>query len=214
MNQQRGNILFNTLLVVLCAVIAVLIYMLAGGPMPGEKKSVGVASPQMDISDSGADISTNDTYAGEFSDGLGVPDSAQEFALDEFGAGISERDVFNRDINNDGRIDRITRTRNENGTVHFFYEYVIELNTGNGFVDITPDGFRTTEGADCALQKLKFIFQPDFRVIKISRKWQETWDTPTMAQRTEYTLNNNQLVPENTIDMRTVCDVSELFYQE
>ena len=112
MNQQRGNILFNTLLVVLCAVIAVLIYMLAGGPMPGEKKSVGVASPQMDISDSGTDVSTNDTYAGEFSDGLGVPDSAQEFALDEFGAGISERDVFNRDINNDGRIDRITRTRN------------------------------------------------------------------------------------------------------
>ena len=197
MNQQRGNILFNTLLVVLCAVIAVLIYILAGGPMPGEKKSVGVVSPQMDISDSGADISTNDTYAGEFSDGLGVPDSAQEFALDEFGAGISERDVLN-----------------ENGTVHFFYEYVIELNTGDGFVDITPDGFRTTEGADCALQKLKFIFQPDFRVIKISRKWQETWDTPTMAQRTEYTLNNNQLVPGNAVDMRTVCDVSELFYQE
>ena len=158
-NQQSGNILFNILLIIMFAIIAVLIYILAGGPVPKIIRSGGVQSPNIQMP-----INTNNT--GEFSDGLINPDSAEKYQLDEYGAGISERDIFNRDINGDGRMDRITRTRNENGTSHFYYQYKIELNENGKFVDITPDGFRTTEGAECALQKLQFVFNPDFQVIK------------------------------------------------
>lgn len=203
-NQQSGNILFNILLIIMFAIIAVLIYILAGGPVPKIIRSGGVQSPNIQIP-----INTNNT--GEFSDGLINPDSAEKYQLDEYGAGISERDIFNRDINGDGRMDRITRTRNENGTSHFYYQYKIELNENGKFVDITPDGFRTTEGAECALQKLQFIFNPDFQVIKISRNWDTSWDTPTMATRTMYTFNNGKMISHAPQQMKIVCDVSDLF---
>ena len=203
-NQQSGNILFNILLIIMFAIIAVLIYILAGGPVPKIIRSGGVQSPNIQMP-----INTNNT--GEFSDGLINPDSAEKYQLDEYGAGISERDIFNRDINGDGRMDRITRTRNENGTSHFYYQYKIELNENGKFVDITPDGFRTTEGAECALQKLLFIFNPDFQVIKISRNWDTSWDTPTMATRTMYTFNNGKIISHTPQQMKIVCDVSDLF---
>ncbi len=203
-NQQSGNILFNILLIIMFAIIAVLIYILAGGPVPKIIRSGGVQSPNIQMP-----INTNNT--GEFSDGLINPDSAEKYQLDEYGAGISERDIFNRDINGDGRMDRITRTRNENGTSHFYYQYKIELNENGKFVDITPDGFRTTEGAECALQKLQFVFNPDFQVIKISRNWDTSWDTPTMATRTMYTFNNGKMISHTPQQMKIVCDVSDLF---
>ena len=209
-NQQSGNILFNVLLVIMFIIIAVLIYILAGGPVPEIGRTGGIQSP--DISQS-MDNAQNGSVSksGEFSDGLTNPDFSELYSLDEFGAGISERDIFDRDIDGDGQRDRITRTRNENGTPHFYYKYKIELNKNGEYVDITPDGFRTTEGAECALKKLQFIFRPEFRVIKISRNWDTSWDTPTMAQRVEYSFDNGQLRPGTPRDLKVICDVRDLF---
>lgn len=206
---QFGGITVNVLLIIMLVVIGVLIYTLAGGPMPKFGQTHGVVSP------SANDNEIAPTFVpspGEFSDGLINPDFSQSYQLDEFGSGLAQRDIFDIDINEDGIRDRITRNRNENGTAHFYDEYKIELNIDGEFVDITPDGFRTTEGAECALTKIKFIFQPDFRVIKISRPWQDSWETPTMATRTTYAFNeNNILAPVSSQQLKTVCDVSDLF---
>jgi hypothetical protein len=142
-----------------------------------------------------------------FTDGLNNPSSVTEYTLDEMGAGIASREVFN--ARKDGM--RITRTRYENGTDHFYFQYKIELNTANGFRDITPIDFRTVEGAECALQKFQFVFVPEFQVIKISRPWQNTWTTPTMAMRTVYKLENNELKATASRQLHRVCNVSELF---
>lgn len=203
---QSGSAILNVLLILMFIVIAVLIYVLAGGPLPKIGRTGGVQSP--DVQNQMAQVFTNN---GEFSDGLIKPNFSDKYDLDEFGAGISERDIFDIDINNDGRNDRITRTRNENGTSHFYYQYKIELNQNGKFVDITPEGFRTTEGAECALTKLQFVFQPEFRVIKISRDWQESWDTPTMATKTVYALENGNLKQISSTPMKVICDVSDLF---
>lgn len=209
--QQSGNMFFNILLIIMFVIIGVLIYILAGGPVPRLGRTGGVQSPtNMEIPSTtpGRVISDN---TGEFSDGLTNPDFIKTYPLDEFGAGVSERAVFDVDINSDGRIDRITRTRNENGTDHFYYEYKIELNQNGEYVDITPDGFRTTEGAECSLQKLQFVFRPEFRVIKISRDWSETWTTPTMARRTVYTMYNDGLTASAPTDLKVICNVVDLF---
>lgn len=147
----------------------------------------------------------------EFDDGLRNPVSQRQLPLDEFDEGIASIDVFQPDINGDGRADTITRNRNENGTAHFYYDYKVQLNTGNGLIDITPDGFRTTEGADCALQKLRFVFIPGFQVIKIGRDWQESWTTPTMAKKTIYKIDGNAMKISSTEQMKKICNVSELF---
>jgi len=148
---------------------------------------------------------------GEFSDGLRNPNTLKKYTLDDMGTGISSTEVFNIDINGDNRPDRITRDKHENGTPHFYYEYKIELNTVNGFINITPDGFRTTEGADCALQKIQFVFAPSFSVIKISRDWNESWTTPTIATRAIYKLENNKLNRIENKQLQPVCDVADLF---
>lgn len=205
---ERGNIALNILLIIMLVIIAVLIYILAGGQLPKFTKTGGVNSPVAPTPDTTQMFSQS---GGSFSDGLVNPDFSEQYQLDEFGAGISERDIFDRDIDGDGHRDRITRTRNENGTAHFYYEYKIELNKNGDFIDITPDGFRTTEGAECALTKLQFGFQPEFRVIKISRDWQDSWDTPTMATRTIYTFENHKIVPIESKPLKSVCNVVDLF---
>lgn len=205
---QRGGITFYAAMTILLVAIGILTYMLVMRRDTLESTTVtDVISPIMSDTTS----VTNDYD--EFNDGLGRPNSVTQGTLDEFGAGIAETSVFNRDINNDGRPDRITRTRIENGTPHFYYEYRIELNTPDGYIDITPDGFRTTEGATCALQKLRFYFKPDFHVEKISRPWQETWSTPTMASQINYTIKKNAFYAGASTQLRTVCDVSDLFQQ-
>lgn len=205
MKTQRGGIIVNILLVIMLVAIGVLIYMLARGTGTGVGDTGGVSSPTM------AQPRNPTQTTDEFSDGLAMADTSTRGTLDEFGAGISQTDVFNRDINNDGRPDRITRTRVENGTPHYYYEYKIELNNDGRYVDITPDGFRTTEGAECALQKLRFSFSPDFSITKISRKWTDSWTTPTMAVKTTYALHNGKLNVSDTHNMKSICDVSELF---
>ena len=150
-----------------------------------------------------------------FSDGLGTPDVTTNGELDETGAGIAQTDVFSRDLNRDKLPDKITRTRHENGTSHFWYDYKIELQRNNKtWNDITPNGFRTTEGAECALQKLQFIFKPSFQVIKISRPWKNSWDTPTMATKTVWELKNDNIQQTNSKQVGTVCDVTELFFKK
>ncbi|MCL2748575.1 MAG: hypothetical protein FWE50_00685 [Alphaproteobacteria bacterium] len=151
----------------------------------------------------------NENY--EFNDGLGNPDNIQRFELDEDGTGLASIETFNVDINGDGIKDKITKSRFENGTAHFHYDYKIELNLDGQFTDITPAGFRTVEGADCSLQKLRFSFYPDFQVIKISRDWEDTWVTPTMATKTIYRLKDNKLEIASTSALKKICNVSDLF---
>ena len=208
---QSGNVFVTILLIIMFIIIGILIYILAGGPVPKISTSFGVQSPNMPEQTS-SESASNVTYSGEFSDGLNTtPDFYEQYQLDEFGSGTSERAIFDIDINRDGRNDRITRTRVENGTSHFYYQYKIELNQNGNFIDITPDGFRTTEGAECALQKLQFQFKPDFRVIKISRDWQDSWDTPTVATKYVYEIENDSLNQISAEQMKSVCDVSDLF---
>ena len=181
---------------------------------PKADKTVGTITPMtqyaaQQIQDIARPKSYGENY--DFDDGLRKPVSEQKSQLNEMGQGIANIDIFTPDINNDGLADKITRTRNENGTAHFYYNYKIELNTGTGFVDITPNGFRTTEGAGCALQKLRFVFIPNFMVVKISRNWRETWDAPTMAVKTIYKMNENNLGVFETKQMNKICNVSDLF---
>lgn len=203
-NNQSGNAWFYILLTILIIVIGVLVYILAGGPMPRTGDTVGTKSPTMQVE-------TMPETSGEFTDGLNNPESSETFQLDEFGAGIAERDIFRVDINADNQPDRITRTRHENGTAHFYYEYTIEIADNGQFINITPNGFRTTEGPECALQKLQFTNSPKFRVVKISRNWRDTWETPTTATRTVYEYQDGKIVPTAQTEMEPVCDVRELF---
>lgn len=204
-NQESGSVIFTILFVLLMVVIAVLLYLLLGGKAQEKNNTIGVTSPVQSIT------STKTEEDGIFSDGLKNPSFSETYKLDDFGTGISSKEIFDYDINNDGKKDRITKTKYENGNAHFYYEYKIEINQNGEFIDITPNGFRTTEGAECALQKLKFIFKPDFRVIKISRDWKDSWSTPTMAQETIFSLSNNSLNPVSTKNLKEICDVSELF---
>lgn len=203
-NYEKGSAILTILLIIMVVVIGFLIYLLAGGNIPKTTKTVGVESPTMEIS-------TKKTENEQFSDGLTNLVSSKKFNLNEFGEGIAEQNIYEYDINNDGKKDRITRTRNENGTPHFYYEYKIELNKNGSFVDITPEGFRTTEGAECALQKLQFVFKPDFKVIKISRDWKDSWDTPSLAIQTTYNFSDGKIISTSEKELQTICDVSELF---
>lgn len=152
------------------------------------------------------------TVSGEnFTDGLQNPSDVRRFKPDDSGAGITEIAEYTYDINNDGRPDKITRSRVENGTVHFQYVYKIELNDNDGYVDITPRNFYTVEGAECALQKLQFSFKPDFSVTKISRPMGDDWDMPTQTTKTVFALWNNKMHTVSSIEYKTVCDVSELY---
>jgi len=214
-NEQRGGITLNIILILLLVVIAVLIYLLAGDGTPRYGRTIGtdaVPSAMPRYSDNrGTPQPTIASATAEFNDGLGRPGTVTEYPLDEYGAGLASVEVFHHDINNDGRPDRITRRREENGTDHFTYEYTIELNNGDEYVDITPEDFKTIEASECALQKLQFTFTPAFRVIKISRPWQDTWLTPTMATRDTYSVIKNQIHHIDHSDLTTVCDVAELF---
>lgn len=153
--------------------------------------------------------SADDTDA--FDDGLGTPERTIPADLDEFGAGLGETKIYYIDINNDRKPDRIIRTRIDPGNAHYYDEYEIALNTGTGFDDITPDGFYTVHGADCALQRIRFTFRPKFRAIKISRPIGDTYITPTPAVYETYELVNDEIIRVGARQMPAVCDVTKLF---
>lgn len=205
MKSERGSISMGVLLVFILGLAIILGYVL----LNKDNANTDVAV----VGTGAIDITYNNTSAPSvgFTDGLNQPSSSETFPLDEVGEGTEKKEVFNVDINSDGLMDRIVRTHNENGTAHFWDEYRIELNNNGVYFNIAPSGLRTTEGAECALQKVKFVFKPKFKVIKISRPWDETWNTPTMATRTVYELQGDKLVATSVQELKTVCDVSELF---
>ena len=205
MKSERGSISMGVLLVFIIGLAVVLGYVLLNKDNTNTDVTV--------VGSGAIDITYNNTSAPNvgFTDGLNQPSSSETFPLDEVGEGTEKKEVFNVDINSDGLMDRIVRTHNENGTAHFWDEYRIELNNNGVYFNIAPSGLRTTEGAECALQKVKFVFKPKFKVIKISRPWDETWNTPTMATRTVYELQGDKLVATSVQELKKVCDVSELF---
>ena len=146
-----------------------------------------------------------------FSDGLKTTHQTSYGTLDETGFGVSEQSVFYVDINQDNITDKIIRTHHETGTGHAWDEYNIQIVQNGQYIDITPNDFRTVVGADCALHKIQFVFQPTFHIVKISRPWIDSWITPSMATRTIYKLTDNVLIPTETKDLRVICDVEELF---
>lgn len=159
-------------------------------------------------------ISQTDNVANPegFSDGLTNPDSIIKYDLNEFDTGIAEKSIYYVDINKDGTKDKITKTFIETGNAHAYYEYKIELKSGDKYVDITPQNFRTTNGASCDLQQIKFSFKPKFKVTIISRGMGDLWNTPTMAYKQTFTLSSdNKMRASQKTQMRSICDVKELF---
>ena len=146
-----------------------------------------------------------------FSDGLTNPDSVTKYPLDEYNVGIAEKSIYFVDINNDKKNDRITKTFVETGNAHSYYEYKIELKQNGEFVDITPENFRTVNGADCDLQQIQFVFKPQFKVILISRDMGENWIEPKRATRQIFKLNQDKIELSNVKMLQPVCDVKELF---
>ncbi len=203
MSESKSN---RKILILIVLILAVIVAMMFIWRMPSKEQIDTATSDAGTRSRPVQNLSSN-----EFDDGLGTPTRIQRYKLDEFGAGVAERAEFEYDINNDGRPDLITRTRNETGTVHFEYVYKIELNDGEKLNDITPDGFYTIEGSDCARQKLQFSFEPDFSVTKIFRPLGDEWDTPTASQKQVFSIWNNRMHVVTDIEYKTVCDVSELF---
>ncbi|MBR1380248.1 MAG: hypothetical protein IJ560_01530 [Alphaproteobacteria bacterium] len=215
MKNQRGDIKLTVLMILAIGMLFAIIYMLRTNTSR-VGNAVGISSPTTTPIDNDAKINTsvttlNEYSDSEFNDGLGRADKTEKYELDEIGAGLAEIVEFNRDINSDGMIDRITRRRIENGTPHFYYQYTIEIRRNASFIDITPPDMQTVEGADCALRKFRFMFQPKFSIQKIDRPMGDTWNTPTPAIQTIYKLNGEKLVESSPRDMGTVCDVGELF---
>ena len=201
MNDKRGGISLTTGIILIISIIAIMVYILWRNDKRSEIAANGTQTPQI----------TQHSTPSVFSDGLNNPHRVLPGALDETGSGISEQSIFFFDINQDGNTDRIIRTHHENGTGHYWDEYNIQIIQNGKYVDITPPEFRTVIGTECALQKLQFIFQPNFKVVKISRPWTDSWNTPSIATRTVYTLRNNQLNATQSEKLGDVCDVTELF---
>lgn len=151
------------------------------------------------------------TDTSEFSDGLPNPTSVVTYPLDEFDMGISEKYTYKIDINNDGKVDKITKTFFDTGNAHAYYKYTIELNKNSKYVDITPDGLQTTNGADCDLRQIQFRFKPSFQITVINREMGDTWDEPTTAYKKTFSLQDDKLTESKEFKMRKICDVKELF---
>ncbi len=210
---ERRNTMTTVFLVAILILIAIIIYLMSVGA--GNKNTSvtarGVMSPDAitDVTDSDNISSVSDVDAPN--DGLGAPTRIQNGQLDDVGAGIANVATFERDINNDGKKDRITRTRVETGTAHGYDEYKIEINQNGKFVDITPGELRTVSGAECILQAVRFDFKSGFQLTKISRPVGDTWITPTVAVKTTYAIDNNKMRAIKSDSTRPVCDVTQLF---
>ena len=146
-----------------------------------------------------------------FSDGLPKPDSVITYKLDEFDTGPAKKMVYYIDINQDGIPDRISKTFIETGNAHSYYEYKIELKNGNSYIDITPENFRTTNGAECDLQQIQFRIKPRFSVKLVFRELGNGWNQPTMAKEKIYTLSGDTFQASDIKSLKTICDVKELF---
>lgn len=197
MNKTK-NIIFISSILILC-VLAFVLFKIS----PTNNKTHYSQQPET--------IYENTDNLAEFSDGLVNPDSVTEYELDEFNMGLASKSIYYADINRDGANDRITKNFISTGNAHSYYAYKIELNHNGKYIDITPDGFQTINGAMCDLQQIQFKFKPSFKIIMIYRQLGDTWNDATLAEKKVFTLKNNTLVSTGTVKMRPVCDVKELF---
>jgi len=203
---KKVNIFFIILILIIITSVGVSLYLLY-------KKTKDVFEPNNTTNithNINKSIEDDNIIIEGFDDGLSDPSFSKDYELDEFGAGISKSEVFFIDINSDGLPDRITKSLIETGNSHNFIEYKIELNKYESYVDLILENFRTIQGADCDLQRFKFSFDP-FRITKISRPFKDTWNTETMATKTVYIIQNNELVEYSKTDLKYICDVIELF---
>ncbi len=192
----------SLVIIIMLVLIGAMIAMLHKNNFNNSSRTIGIDSPQISHTNKNQEL---------FDDGLGKPSSMIYGTLDEFGEGVESTAEFYKDINNDGTPDTITKKHIATGNDHDYYEYKIELNVNGVMVNITPSGMRTTHGADCALRLIKFKFKPKFEIIIISRPFQDTWDTPSLATEYLYQLNQNQIVNTSRKNLVQICDVTELF---
>ena len=194
--KKTSNIILIIFIVILCVVAYLFHYLYKNSKQPTD-----IIVP----------YATTDNV-GVFSDGLQNPDSVTKYDMNEFDIGVAEKSIYYVDINNDGTKDKITKIFTETGNAHSYYSYTIELNRDGKYIDITPNNFKTTNGASCDLQQIQFSFNPEFKVTIISRNLGETWDIPTMAYHQEYTLSKSgKFKSTSKKKLRSICDVKELF---
>ncbi|MBE6461912.1 MAG: hypothetical protein E7006_03685 [Alphaproteobacteria bacterium] len=208
--ESKRTVPFWLIIALMILVIGGMIYLLFGSPQKTEK-IMPVGAPAIRLDENVARVRR---APANFTDGLHNPNETSTYQLDETGAGISNQTIYYRDINGDGISDRITRSHYENGTSHYWDSYTIELVQNGKYRDITPENFRTTHGAECSLTQIQFSFAPKFQIVKISRPWHETWNSPSVATRTIYELSDNKLVISSQKKLQSVCDVTELFLAE
>lgn len=203
---ELGSVMPIVLITIIILILALLSFFIF---KTGDKKDMQKSTPEYNLNTEQKIKQSENNL--DFDDGLHNPTTVKTFPLDETGAGLAISEIFEMDINNDGRKDIITKNRYENGTAHFYYEYKIELKLNNKFVNITPENFKTSEGAECSLQKFRFIQKPNFKIIKISRNWEESWTNPTVATRYFYILRNNEIKEISSKQLIKTDDVSDLF---
>ena len=194
---KSRNIIILTIIIFVLAIFAVVVSSIFNYTQP--------------VSEEPTFNTINTTESSEFSDGLPNPTSVVTYPLDEFDIGISEKYTYKIDINNDGKIDKITKTFFDTGNAHAYYKYTIELNKNGKHIDITPEGLQTTNGADCDLRQIQFRFKPSFQITVINREMGDTWDEPTPAHKKTFSLQGDKLTESKEIKMRKICDVKELF---
>ena len=136
-----------------------------------------------------------------------TPDKEERFDVetgDGYPYGVSHKDTFFIDINNDGKKDKIIRGRFSTWSAHGYTFY--EIYSSNGKQDAK---FRTLEAAECFLEAYKFQFDP-FVLTKASRPWKETWITPTHAKIEKFQIINDKLEKISEKSVGKICDVREL----
>jgi hypothetical protein len=137
------------------------------------------------------------------------PDYIENFPSEDenYDYGITQKETFFIDINNDGKKDKITRGRFSNITAHGYTFYEIWLNDGT---KLEVPSFRTSEGADCFSQAYKFQFEP-FLLTKASRPWgEESFIQPTPAKIETFQIIDDKLERISETSGGIICDVRKL----
>ena len=141
-------------------------------------------------------------------DGLTKPNKTEIFCpVDKDGIiyGITRKDIFTVDVNNDGKKDKITRGRFDTMTAHGYTFYDIELSNGEKLNQL-----RTLESAECFLEFYRFQLSP-FVITKYSRPLgADSWFQPTESKIETFVINGDKLEKTSEKKAGVVCDVSKL----
>lgn len=199
MNKSKNIIIFVTILILAGLFFAV--YKIS-------QKNKNITQPHPETHQI---VDNQPITTGIFFDGLPKPDTVINYPLDEFGMGIAQKSIYHIDINNDGTKDKITKTFIETGNAHSYYEYKVELNRDNKYIDITPNDLKTTNGDQCDLQQIRFSLKPKFSIKIIYRELGDSWNQPTIAKQKTLILSDDKIQPSETKTLKSVCDVKKLF---